>query len=57
MLTSLDGGEGGGQMTPTGGLGLPPPIFHIWKCHSTSFLRQQETYCLLYHLRLGNVFQ
>ena len=27
MLTSLDGGEGGGGMIPTGGLGPPPPVF------------------------------
>ena len=27
MSTSLDGGERGGEMTPTGGLGLPPPFF------------------------------
>ena len=27
MLTSLDGGEGGGGTIPTGGLGPPPPFF------------------------------
>ena len=26
VSTSLDGGEGGGGMTPTGGLGPPPPF-------------------------------
>ena len=27
MSTYLDGGEGGGGMTPTGGLGPPPSFF------------------------------
>ena len=27
MLTSLDGGEGGGGMIPTGGLSPSPPVF------------------------------
>ena len=27
VSTSLDGGEGGGGMIPTGSLGPPPPIF------------------------------
>ena len=27
MSTSLDGGKGGGGMTPTGGLGPSPPFF------------------------------
>ena len=53
MPTSLDGGEGGHGMIPTGGLGPPPPFSYFWKCQSTSFLRQLETYCLLYQLRLG----
>ena len=57
VSTSVDrghGGEGGGgEMTPTDGLGSPPTFFNIWKEQSTSFLRQQERYCLLYQLRLG----
>ena len=55
VSTSLDGGEGGGGMTPTGGLGPPPLFSYFWQCQSTSFLRQGETYCLLYQLSLGAI--
>ena len=44
-------------MTPTGGLGPPPPFFHVWKHQSVSFLRQLETNCLLYQLRLRAILQ
>ena len=53
VSTSLDGGEEGGGMIPTGGLDL---FSYFWKCKSTSFSRQLETYCLLYQLGLGTIW-
>ena len=44
-------------MTPTGGLGPPPPFSYFWKCQSASFLRQLESCCLLHQLRLGAILQ
>ena len=55
--TSLDGGEGGGVMTLSGGLGPAPPFFLFLERQSASFSRQLETSCLLYHLRLGAILQ
>ena len=56
MSTSLDGGKGGGGMTPTtGGFGPPPPFFLLLEAPEHFFLRQLETYYLLYQLRLGAI--
>ena len=57
MLTSLDGGEGGGGTIPTGGLGPPPPFSYFWKCQSASFSIHLESYCLLYQLRIGAIWK
>ena len=35
-VNSLDGGEGGGGITTTGGLGPRPPFSYFWKCQNTS---------------------
>ena len=57
MSTSLDGGEQGGGMTPTGGLGPPLPFFLFLEAPEPFFSRQLQTYCLLYQLRLSDVLQ
>ena len=43
MLTSVDGGHGGhgggGRMTPTGGLGPPPPFILFWEVPEHFFFK------------------